>query len=57
MEPKRKNGNKKKTHNAVVSTVTFSQKQLEKFGLLRRFLDWIARGVEESHRGKTSCPT
>ena len=35
----------------------FSQKESEKIGLLKRFLDWIARGADKSHMGRTSCPT
>jgi len=29
----------------------------EKFGLLKRFLDWIASGADKSHLSGTSCPT
>ena len=31
--------------------------KIEKLGLLRRFLDWIAKGAEKSKLGKASCPT
>ena len=34
-----------------------SQKGPKKIGLLKRFLDWIARGAERTDTGKTSCPT
>ena len=34
-----------------------SQKGADKIGLLKRFLGWIARGTDESPKGKTSCPT
>ncbi|MBC8459409.1 MAG: hypothetical protein H8D67_15570 [Deltaproteobacteria bacterium] len=35
----------------------FSQEKLEKSGLLKRFLDWIAKGTDESSIGGKSCPT
>jgi len=31
--------------------------KLEKPGLLKRFLDWIAKGADKSNMGKASCPT
>ena len=31
--------------------------KLEKPGLLKRFLDWIAKGADKSNMGKVSCPT
>ena len=34
-----------------------SQKGAEKIGLLKKFLGWVAKGADESHRDKTSCPT
>jgi hypothetical protein len=50
--------NNTKVHNVVsVLKTIYSQKKPEKPGLLRRFLDWIARGAAESHMGKKSCPT
>jgi len=58
MDPETKNRNSKKVHNVIsVSEPTYSQKKPKKPGLLRRLLDWIARGAAESHMGKTSCPT
>ncbi len=58
MDPEIKNRNNTKVHNVVsVSKTIYSQKKPEKPGLLRRLLDWIARGAAESHMGKTSCPT
>jgi len=58
MKPKRKYRDKKIGHNACpVSITAFSQKQTKNLGLLKRFLDWIARGAAESHMGKTSCPS
>jgi len=49
MEHETKKRNKTKSHNIVsLSEKTFSQKEPEKFGLLKRFLDWIARGADES---------
>jgi len=26
-------------------------------GLLKKFLAWIAKGADESHMGKSSCPS
>ncbi len=58
MDPETKNRNNTKVHNVVsVSKTIHSQKKPEKSGLLKRLLDWIARGADESHMGKTSCPT
>ena len=58
MKPKRKYRDKKTGHNAgSVSIPSFSQKQSKKSGFLKRFLNWIARGADESNMGKTSCPT
>ena len=34
-----------------------SQKGPDKIGLLKRFLGWVAKGADESHRDKASCPT
>jgi len=36
---------------------TFLQEKIEKSGLLKRFLDWIAKGADKSNMGKASCPT
>jgi hypothetical protein len=58
MDPEIKNRNNTKVHNVVsVSKTIYSQKKHKKSGLLKRFLDWIARGAAESHMGKSSCPT
>ena len=58
MAPETKNRNNTKNHNIVsVFKKTFSQEKLEKSGLLKRFLDWIAKGAGESKIGGTSCPT
>jgi len=35
----------------------FSQKEPGKIWLLKRFLNWIARGTEKSGTGKPFCPT
>jgi len=35
----------------------FSQKKPGKIWLLKRFLDWIARGTKKSGTGKPFCPT
>jgi hypothetical protein len=34
-----------------------SPKEPEKIGLIKRFLNWIARGAEEGHMSGTSCPS
>ena len=34
-----------------------SKKEPKKIGVLKKFLDWIARGAERTDTGKTSCPT
>jgi hypothetical protein len=39
------------------SKKTSSQGTLRKKGLLKKFLDWIAKGAKESHLGIRSCPT
>jgi len=52
-----KNRNKKEAHNIVGSTITFSQKQPEKSGLFKRFLDWLSKGANEANMGGGSCPT
>ncbi|MBW1764488.1 MAG: hypothetical protein JRJ23_07100 [Deltaproteobacteria bacterium] len=33
------------------------EKDSGKTGLLKRFFDWITRGVDKSRIGSTSCPT
>jgi len=33
------------------------EEKLTKPGLLKRFLDWIAKGADKSNMGKASCPT
>ena len=58
MKPKRKYRDKKTGHNAgPVSITAFSQKQTKNLGFLKRFLDWIARGADEAHMSRTSCPS
>lgn len=45
MKPKRKHRDKTMGHNVgPVSITTFSQKEPENLGFLKKFLDWIARG-------------
>ena len=36
---------------------TIPPEKLEKPGLLKRFLNWIAKGADKSNMGKASCPT
>jgi hypothetical protein len=58
LDPESKNRNNTKVHNVVfISKTIYSQKKPEKSGLLKRFLTWLARGVDESHKGKPFCPT
>jgi hypothetical protein len=58
MEPELKNRNHKKNNStASVSKKTFSQGKSAKSGLLKRFLDWIAKGASASNMGGISCPT
>ncbi len=58
MDPESKNRNNTKVHNVVsVSKTIYSQKKPEKSGLLERFRDELAKGVDESHIGRTSCLT
>jgi len=35
----------------------FLLEKIEEPGLLKRFLDWIAKGADKSNVGKASCPT
>jgi hypothetical protein len=45
-------------HNTLpVTKQTFSQAKPEKFGLLKRFLDWIAKGAKDANMGAQSCPS
>lgn len=58
MGPGSKNRNNTKNHSIVSpSKKTFSEEKFEKIGLVKRFLEWIAKGADESHIGRTSCPT
>ncbi len=52
------NQNKARNHKIIsVSKKTFPQKKHENPGLLKRFLNWIAKGADKSNMGKASCPT
>jgi len=58
MEPETKNRNNIGRHRIVSFTKRdSSQKRLKKIRLLKRFLDWIARGTEKSETGKPFCLT
>ncbi len=57
MEPETKNRNNIGSHRIVSAKKNSSQKRPKKIGLLKRFLDWIARGTEKSGTGKPFCPT
>jgi len=58
MVPETKKRNSIGSHRIVLATKRdSSQKGPKKIGLLKRFLDWIARGAEQTHMGKKSCPT
>jgi len=43
--------------NDTSSKKASSPKKPEKIGMIKRFLDWIARGADVSGIGRTSCPT
>ncbi len=36
---------------------SFPPEKHENPGLLKKFLDWIAKGADKSNMGKASCPT
>ncbi|MGB5747209.1 MAG: hypothetical protein WBM69_09525 [Desulfobacterales bacterium] len=58
MKPESKK--QKNTGNHKIDSVLkkpFPLEKIEKPGLLKRFLDWIARGADKSNMGKASCPT
>ena len=58
MEPETKKRNNTGSQCIVsVKKRDSSQKGPKKIGLLKRFLDWIARGAEKSGTGKPFCPT
>jgi len=58
MEPETKTRNNIGSHRIVsVTKRNSSQKRPNKIGLLKKFLDWIARGAEKSRTGKPFCPT
>jgi hypothetical protein len=40
-----------------ISKKMFPPKKREGPGMLKRFLDWIAKGADKSNMGKASCPT
>jgi hypothetical protein len=57
---KPENQNQKNTGNHKIDSVLknpFALEKIEKPGLLKRFLDWIAKGADKSNMGKASCPT
>jgi len=58
MLPERRNRDREKARNAVSGSGKVPpQKGPEKYGLLKRLVDWIARGANKSGVGGTSCPT
>jgi len=58
MKPKRKDEIRERVDDPVSASGTgFSQKKSEKPGLLRRFLDWIAKGADGAGAGGQSCPS
>jgi len=58
MKSETKNGNNRKNHFIVaVSENARSEKEPEKPGFLKRFLEWLIRGVAKSHLNGTSCAT
>ena len=57
---KPENKNQKNTVNHKIDSVLkkpFPLEKIEKPGLFKRFLDWIARGADKSNMGKASGPT
>ena len=57
---KPENKNQKNTVNHKIDSVVkkpFPLAKIDKPGLLKRFLDWIAKGADKSNMGKASCPT
>jgi len=45
-------------HNTVsVTKNTLSKAKTEKSGLLKKFLDWIAKGAKQANMGAQSCPS
>ena len=58
LKPENKNKNNAGNHrNGSVFTKPLPLEKMEKPGLLKRFLDWIAKGADKSNMGKASCPT
>jgi SAM-dependent methyltransferase len=50
-------GKKGQRDHSSVPLTTSPQEGLENPGWLERFLNWLAKGAEESNRGRRSCPT
>ena len=58
MAPETKNQDNTKNDSIVSAPQkTIPRKKPEKSGLLKMVLYWIAKGAEQSHKGRTSCPT
>jgi hypothetical protein len=57
LKPESKKQKNKGNHKIdSVLEKTFPLEKIEKPGLLRRFLDWIARGAGKSNMGKEILP-
>ena len=58
LKPENKNQNNTGNHRiGSVLKKPFPLAKIEKPGLLKRFLDWIAKGADKSNMIKASCPT
>jgi hypothetical protein len=57
---KTENKNQKNTGNHKIESVLkkpFPLEKIERPGLLKRFLGWIAKGADKLNMGKALCPT
>jgi hypothetical protein len=58
MEPEVTKGDPLEGHNFIlVSKKNYPKERPETLGLLKRFLDWLARGAVKSNIGRRPCPT
>jgi hypothetical protein len=44
-------------HSISALKTTVHQKEVENPGVIKRFLNWIAKGAERSRMSGNSCPT
>jgi hypothetical protein len=58
LKPENKNQNNTGNHRiGSVLKIPSPLEKIEKPGLLKRFLGWIAEGADKSNMGKASCPS